>query len=98
MNEETKHEDMVECHYQGTIIHVPTPVLANMILRAPYFGAKYIRYKDAPKMYGISISTLKRLVEGTDVIFHPFGKGGTALIDVEKMDALMEYMREVETI
>ena len=40
-------------------------------------------------MYGMSLSTLKRFLQDTDVVYHP--TEGVALINVEKMDALLEY-------
>ena len=64
MNEESKLKDMVECHYQGTISYIPVQLYSSMTMRAQYIEAKYIRFKDVPKMYGISISTVKRIMMG----------------------------------
>ena len=89
MNENLEHNDMVECHYKGTIIHVPVQLFVSMTMRMDFVGQKFIRYKDAPKMYGMSMSSFKRFIRDSDCIYHPTEK--VALINVEKVDKLIEY-------
>ena len=89
MKEKTDLSDMVECYYKGAITYIPSQLFISMSMRVKFAGQKFIRYKDATEMYGMSLSTLKRFLQDTDVVYHP--TEGVALINVEKMDALMEY-------
>ena len=92
MNENTNHEDMVECHYKGTIIHIPAQMFVSLTMRMPYQSRKYIRYNDGPDMYGVSMSTFRRLAKDSGALYHP--SNGVALINVEKFDEYMEFFRD----
>ena len=83
---------MVECHYKGAITYISPQLFISMTMRQKYEGQKYIRYKDAPKVFGMSLSSFKRFIEGTDCIYRP--RPGVVLINVEKVDELLEYNRE----
>ena len=89
MREKVDLSEMVECHYKGAITYIPVQLFISMSMRVKFAGKKFIRYKDATQMYGMSLSTLKRFLQDTDVVYHP--TDGVALINVEKMDALLEY-------
>ena len=89
MRENSELNNMVECHYKGAITYIPVKLFVSMSMRVKFAGQKFIRYKDATEMYGMSLSTLKRFLQDTDVVYHP--TDGVALINVAKMDALLEY-------
>ena len=89
MGEKLDLSDMVKCHYKGAVIRVPPQLFFSVTMRMKFAGQKYLRYNDATQVYAMSLSTLKRFIRDTDVIYHPIE--GVALINVEKMDALMEY-------
>ena len=92
MNENSGHENMVECHYRGAITYITPQLFASMVMRMNYQTSKFIRYKDGPAMYGLSLTTFKNIVRDSGALYHP--SDGVALINVEKLDNYLEYFRD----
>ena len=83
---------MVECHYKGAVVYVPVQLFTSMTMRMKSQSSKFIRYKDGPEMYGMSLSNFKKLVNDADAVYRPSKK--VALINVEKLDKYLEYFRD----
>ncbi|MBR1651646.1 MAG: hypothetical protein IJ691_10840 [Lachnospiraceae bacterium] len=87
-------EKMVECHYKGAVIYIDADLFTRMTMRQKICNRKYIRYKEAPDIYGVRLSTFKRILRDIkdDIVCYPTGeKGGVALINVEKLDEYIDY-------
>ncbi len=88
--ERTTHENMVECYYNGTIIYVPVKMFVRVTMEMGLDERKYIRYKDGPRIYSMSLSNFKRVVENADAVHRV---GGTALINVKELDEYLGFCR-----
>ena len=92
MKESSDYDNMVECHYKGAVIYVPTPLFVNMTMRIKTSTPrKFIRYKEGAQMYGMSLSSFKELARDSGALYHPSEK--VALINTEKLDEYLEYFR-----
>ena len=87
MRENSDHEEMVECHYQGSIIHVPDYIFANVLFQMRLDGRRFVRYKEGAKLYSMSENKFRELAEQAEAV-HPFG--GVIFIDTEKVDEYIE--------
>ena len=47
-------EEMVECHFEGTIIPVPKKIFFEILLHVRLDGRKFVRYKDGAYIYSMS--------------------------------------------
>ena len=87
MNENNKHEDMVECYYNGATIYVPKKKFADMLFELEAGGSDYVRYKDGAKLYKMSKNSFHNLAEAADAIYH---FQGIALINIKDIN---EYLK-----
>ena len=58
MRENSNHEEMVECHYQGSIIYVPVRTFIEVTMKMRLERKRFVRYKEGAKHYSMSRSLL----------------------------------------
>lgn len=87
MRENSNHEDMVECHYQGSIIYVPVKLFVEVTMQMQVNGKPFVRYKEGAKLFSMSENKFRELVDAADAVHH-FGK--MALVEVAKV---IEFLR-----
>ena len=49
MRENSNHEEMVECHYQGSIIYVPVRTFIEVTMKMRLERKRFVRYKEGAK-------------------------------------------------
>lgn len=86
MIENSNHDEMVECHYQGSIVYIPASTFARATFQLQLEGRRFVRYKEGAKMYSMSENKFRELSEAAEAIHH-FGK--MALIDTVKIDEFL---------
>ena len=89
MRENSDHEEMVECHYKGAIIHVPANIFGKVVLQMRLDGHRFVRYKEGAKLYSMSENKFRELAEQADAV-HPFGK--MVFIDTESINEYIEML------
>ena len=87
MRENSDHEEMVECHYQGTIIYVPVQLFVEVTMQMQHDGKPFVRYKDGAKYFNMSENKFRELADAADAVHH-FGK--MVLVEVAKVT---EFLR-----
>jgi len=91
MREPKDYDNMVECHYKGAVVYVPSKLFTSMTMNVAYNPKKYVRYSEGAKMYGMSLSSFKELVRDSGALYHPSEK--IALINIERLDEYLELFR-----
>lgn len=86
MIENSNHEEMVECHYQGSIIYVPVKTFVKVTMQMQHEGRRFVRYKEGAKLYSMSENKFRQLVDAAEAVHH-FGK--MALVDTVKVDEFL---------
>ena len=89
--EANDNQEMVECHYNGAIIHIPVKLFTAMTMRTQFYERKFVRYKDGAKMYGMSEREFYNLAHDAKAVYK---RNKMALISIELIDKFMEYYRE----
>ena len=87
MRENSNHEDMVECHYQGSIIYVPVKLFVEVTMQMQVNGRPFVRYKDGARLFSMSQNKFRELAITADAVHH-FDK--IALVEVVKV---IEFLR-----
>ena len=61
MRENSNHEEMVECHYQGSIIYVPVRTFIEVTMKMRLERKRFVRYKEGAKHYSkmVLVDTVK---------------------------------------
>ncbi len=90
MVENTNHEEMVECHYKGAIIHVPAKTFAKVVMELQIDGRTYVRYKEGAELFGMSERKFWELAEAADAV-HRFGK--VALVNLKEIEDFLKYCK-----
>ena len=89
MKENSDHIGSVECHYQGSIIHVPADIFAKVLFHMRLGAQRFIRYREGARLYSMSENKFRELAEQAQAV-HPFG--AMVLIDTEKIDEYIEML------
>ena len=86
MIENSNHDEMVECHYQGSIIYIPVKTFARATLLVQLEGRRFVRYKEGAKLYSMSENKYRELADAAEAVHH-FGK--MVLVDTVKIDEFL---------
>ena len=73
MRENSNHEEMVECHYQGSIIYVPVRTFIEVTMKMRLEKRRFVRYKEGAKHYSMSENKFRELADAAEAV-HYFGK------------------------
>ena len=85
------NKQMVECHYNGSIIQIPVRLFNSMTFRMQYDNKKFVRYKDGAQMYGMSEREFYKLAHDAKAVYK---RNKMVLINVAIIDKFMEFYRE----
>ena len=88
MEKERNFDDMVECHYHGSVMFVPIKLFLNATMRMKCEGSKYIRFREGAKMYNLSRNTFIKLAEDAKAVSRP---GKVALVNVKILDEYLKH-------
>lgn len=83
-------EEYVECHYKGNIIKVPERKFFRILTAMKVDDTKFIRYKDAPKIYSMSERAFNKVAHDAGAVYKV---GGSALVKTEIIDEYLETFR-----
>ena len=92
MREPKDYDNVVECHYKGAVVYVPSKLFASMTMNVAYNPKKYVRYSEGAKMYGMSLNSFKEFVKQSGALYHPTEK--IVLINTRKLDDYLEYFKD----
>ena len=84
-------EEMVECHFEGTIIPVPKKIFFEILLHVRLDGRKFVRYKDGAYIYSMSEREFYNLAHDAKAVYK---RNKMALVKVDILDEYLEYFRE----
>ena len=90
-DENLDNKQMVECHYNGSVIQIPVRLFRLMTLRLQYDNKKFIRYKEGATMYGMSEREFFKLAHDAHAVYK---RNKMVLISVDLLDKYMETLRE----
>ena len=90
-DENLDNKQMVECHYNGSVIQIPVRLFRLMTLRLQYDNKKFIRYKEGATMYGMSEREFFNLAHDANAVYK---RNKMVLISVDLLDKYMETLRE----
>ncbi len=82
---------MVECHYEGTIIYIPVKAFLRASFNAQFGERKYVRYKEGAKLFGMSLRSFQDLAHDAEAMYH---YRGIALVNLEILYKFMEYYKD----
>ena len=91
MEKTARNENMVECHYNGTIIYVPVKVFLHVTMGMQYDHKKFIRYKEGAKIFSMSEREFNKLAHDAGAIYK---RNKMVLVNTEILDRFMEYYRQ----
>ena len=86
MRENSNHEEMVECHYQGSIIYVPVRTFIEVTMKMRLERKRFVRYKEGAKHYSMSENKFRELADAAEAV-HYFGK--MVLVDTVEVDEFL---------
>ena len=84
-------EDMVECNYEGAILHIPKKKFMEILLHSQIDGKKFIRYKEGARLYSMSEREFYKLAHDAKAVYK---RNKMALVKVDDVDKYLEYFRE----
>lgn len=85
-------KEMVTCLYKGTIVEIPLRIFLAEAFGYHVFEKKFIRYRDGPKIFGLSQSEFNILAHEANAVYKI---KKMALVKVQDVMDYLEYFREV---
>lgn len=85
-------DKMVECHFLGTVTHIPEELFFSVLMGRPLVEKKFVRYRDGAKMYAMCQSEFNILAHDAEAIYK---RNKMALVNIEILDNFLEFFHEV---
>ena len=93
---ESDFNNMVECHYRGSVTFIPVKLFFSMTSRIGFEDRKFVRYKDGARIYSMSENSFIALANDAGAVYHPGLKGQPgkiAMVNVALFDEFLECFR-----
>ncbi len=90
MNTTTNKEQMVECHYNGTVIYVPVKLFLSITMNMQFDQKKFVRYKEGAKLFSMSEREFYKLAHDANAVYK---RNKMALVNLDILNNFMEYYR-----
>lgn len=83
-------DELVECHYNGAIHHIPVKIFFSMLMRSQIDEKKFIRYKEGAYLYSMSEREFNKLAHDANAIYK---RNKMVLVKMDIVDKYLEYFR-----